>query len=55
MIFCAHTQEGEGLVVPGTKRHVHLFEVRTLKYARGSYGFSSLGENASHALLARLT
>ena len=21
MIFCAHTQEGEGLDVPGTERH----------------------------------
>ena len=29
VIFCAHTQEGEGLVVPGTERHVRLFEVRT--------------------------
>ena len=26
---CAHTQEGEGLIVPGTERHARLFEVRT--------------------------
>ena len=24
MIFCAHTQDGEGLVVPGTERHVSI-------------------------------
>ena len=32
MIFCAHTQEGEGLV-PRSERHAHLFEVRTRTYA----------------------
>ena len=32
MIFFAHTQEGEGLNVPGTERQVHLFEVRTRTY-----------------------
>ena len=29
MNFCAYTQEGEGLTVPGTNMHAHLFEVRT--------------------------
>ena len=27
--LCAHNQEGEGLIVLGTKRQVHLFEVST--------------------------
>ena len=27
--LCVHTQEGEGLIVPGTERHACLFEVRT--------------------------
>ena len=34
MIFCAHTQEGEGLIVPGTERHARLFEVKTRMYVR---------------------
>ena len=32
--LCAHNQEGEGLVVPGTERHARLFEVRTRTHAR---------------------
>ena len=30
--FCAHIQEGEGFIVPGTERHARLFEVRTCTY-----------------------
>ena len=45
--YYAHTQEGEGLVVPGTERHERLFEVRTLTYAEAIIGFTR--ENASLA------
>ena len=30
---CKHTQEGEGLIVPGAETHERLFEVRTRTYA----------------------
>ena len=50
--FCVHTQEGEGLVVPGTEGHVPLFEVETCTYVRlRQLWFSITRENAS---LARL-
>ena len=32
-VYYAHTQEGEGLVVPGTEKHERLFEVRIRTYA----------------------
>ena len=31
VIFCAHTQEGEGLIVLGTERHVCVFKMSTHK------------------------
>ena len=34
MVFCARTQEGEKLVVPGTDRHACLREVGTRTYVR---------------------
>ena len=40
IIFCTHTLEEEGLIVPGTERHARLFEVAI--YAWGNDEFSSL-------------
>ena len=45
----AHTQKGEGLIVPGTEKHERLFEVRTRTYARDNCRFSSL-ERMLHSL-----
>ena len=32
MIFCVHTQDEDGLILPGTERHVRVFEARTRTY-----------------------
>ena len=53
MIFCARTQEGEKLIVPGTERHACLLEVRIRTYIRlrRIWVFNT----RENALLARLT
>ena len=48
------TQEGEGLIVPGTERHEHLFEVRTRMYARDNYVWFSSRERECFDRFAHL-
>ena len=52
--FCAHTQEWEGVSVPRTERHAHLFDVRTrmCECLRQFWVFITR-ENASLTSLAR--
>ena len=55
VFFCPHTQEREGLIVPGTERHTHLLEVRTRMYVRLRQLWVFITrENASLATLAHL-